>query len=224
MYGEGQTVNYFEIVEMSLGYADRRDDPELRIQDPSTAAPDDSWAINRMLRIVESRINRRLQNRDMSKRAYINTSLSIEYYGLPPDFGGLRDIEVRNVQGSSNRITMEFVTPEYMNKIVQEGNQGFYYTVINNQVQIHPRLDNWVLEVIYYQKIPPLSTTKAENWVSVKYPDAYIQGLMVELSSYTKDSEAAVLWENRFNTTIEEMVYEDAIDRWSGPTPTIRLM
>lgn len=207
---------YTLIVDTALAYADRQDQ---EVKD-------------RMLyfmRVVEGRINRRLQTREMSKRSFIVTNAGKEHYCLPEDFAGLRHIEVRDAPGSYSRLTPEFATPEYMTHIVASyTNSGsptkLYYSIISDQLHIFPKLDGLILGILYYQKLTPLTPTTPKNWLSYSNPDCYLFGIMVEISYFVKDPETAAVWENRFQQALAEIELNDAIDRWSGPTPTMRAM
>ena len=170
------------------------------------------------LRIVESRINRKLQTRNQCKRAHIVTTKGKEFYALPADFAGMRDICIRPSIDSVDRTSLEYVAPVAMNSMIAQGTGSTSYTIIGNDVRLGADYDGRILEVIYYQRVLPLSETAPSNWVSESYPEAYIQGLMVEVCSYAKDPEAATMWEGRFVSTLDEMEFEDAVDRWSGPT------
>lgn len=204
-------MNYTDIVNTALLYADRGDDDEVTSK------------VDSFLRIVEARINRVLQTRNQSKRAYLLTSSTADYYSLPSDFAGLRNIILKTEVNSISGTPMEYMTPEYLNAYIEAGNTGAYYTIISNSIQIPPVDDNQVLEVIYYQKIVPLTSTASENWLSSYSPDTYIQGLLVEISSFVKDADSAALWESRFKGSLDEISLEDAIDRWSGPPLSVRL-
>lgn len=204
-------MNYSEVISAALNYADREDSEV-------------SLRLDTFLRVVESRVNRILQTRNQCKRAYITTDIDKDFYGLPADFAGLRYIQIKDSHNDSLGLTLEFVTPEYMNMAALEGNDLKRYTIINNQLHIYPRLDNLSLEIIYYQRLPALTNIANSNWLSTNYPDAYIFGLLTEISSFVKDIEAASLWDARFKEIMQEMEHEDSIDRWSGPPLSVRLV
>jgi hypothetical protein len=207
-------MNYNGITATVLAYADRADDADLPRRIPT------------FMRIVEARINRALQTRYQAKRAYMTTRNDREYYALPADFAGLRSISMCEQVGVDYpRQVMEYVTPDYMNAVIRNGNtqSSPCYTIIENSIQVWPRTDAWILEILYYQRIEPLTADNPTNWASQSMPDVYIQGLMVEVCAYTKDSEASALWDARFRATLDEISAEDVIDRWSGTTPQIRI-
>lgn len=198
-------MNYEEVKTAALAYADRKDNSVINQMDT-------------FITVVEARINRVLSTREMSARATINMSSDVEYYGLPCDFKELRDIEVQNTDGIGSRVTAQYLNPEQMNAFADTANTDglIGYTIIADQLQVRPPLDDKVLEIVYLQRLPNLSTASPSNWLSENNPDAYIFGLLVEINSYIKDAETVAIWESRFNTALGAISNDDAVSRWSG--------
>ena len=203
-------MNYTEIKQAALDYADRQDAEVVNNMDT-------------FLRVVEARANRILHVRKMATRAVIATVEDKEYYGLPYDFSGLRDIEIRDPLNPNSRETMEYLSPELMNKHVSSASKKFQYTIIADQLHVWPPSNGKEIEVVYYRKLPPLTEEDNENWLSTGNPDVYIFGLMVEINSFVKDTQNAMAWEQRFGDSIHAVTAEDDIDRWSGTPHRIRL-
>lgn len=202
-------MNYSEIVSLALSYADRSDTEV-------TSRVDD------FLRVVESRATRLMKVQRMVARTATPTVAGQEYYALPTDFGGIRDIEIRDTLASTDRTTLHYLAPEQMNAYANSTDTRLYYTIIANQIQIMPTSDNQVLEIVYYRRIPELSSTATTNWLSETNPDIYVFGLLVEISAFVKDPEAGVMWDRRFNEAITQVTAEDSVSRWSGPMLTTR--
>ena len=204
-------MNYTEIVNLALAYADRED-------------PEVDENMDNFLRIVEARVNRKLQVQRMAIRTQITTQQGQEYYSLPADFGGLRDIEVRPVGAESGgRQTLKYMSPEQMNSYSGSSGTNIYYTIIANQLQIMNPQDNKTLEIVYYKYLTPLAISNPENWASIYTPDLYVFGLLVEISSFAKDAVAKDLWNQRFIATLDEITTDDEDTRWSGTALEIRL-
>ena len=210
-------MNYTEIKELALNYADRQDLEVIN-------------NIDNFMRVVEARESKHIQVQKQSMRTRLLTSADQEYYGLPGDFNGLRDIEIANIDGTS-RSTLAYLNPEQMNlatntdqtiSIEGENAQG-YYTIIANQVQIYPPVSDKLLEIVYYQKIPSLTSTETNNWLSDDNPDSYVFGILVEISSFVKDELAYKLWDTRFRQSLEEISKNDKDSRWSGTPLRVRI-
>ncbi len=203
-------MNYAEIVALALSYADRTDaEVANRVDD--------------FLRVVESRINRVLKTMDMSTRTTTITITDKEYYTLPDDFAGMRDIEIREA-ASSYKTTLQYLNPEQLNNISGlDGLKSVYYTIVANQIQIMPiQAAGKIIELIYYRKLIPLSTTFPENWLSLGNPDAYVFGLLTEIHAFLKDKESIALWDTRFKEVLADIHTNDSMSRWSGTPLRIR--
>lgn len=205
-------MNYSEIVDLALSYEDRTD-------------AEVSSRIPNFLRIVESRVNRSLKTMGMCVRTRTATVEGQEYYALPEDYEGMRDIEIKDALVSTSRTTLQYATPDYINNLGNiSGLGGVYYTIVANQIQIAPvQAGGKILEIIYYRKLIPIDTTFPENWLSISNPDAYIFGLMVEISAFLKDLPAKQLWDERFKEALNDIQINDTSQRWAGTSMKVVL-
>lgn len=204
-------MNYQDVINSALAYADK-------------ANADDVVAnMDAFLRVVEARVDRILQTRLQSRRARLICSYETEYYGLPPDYGGLRDVEI--ITAGGGRITMQWLASEAMDNHINLNGTTPSYSVVANQLHIWPLLDETnTIEIAYYQRVMPLTSDAPENWITRYAPDLYIHGLLVEIFSFIKDPDGATLWDGRFRSALKELDSDDARDLWSGPSPTIQVM
>ena len=202
-------MDYNEIVQTALGYADRED---LEVTNN----------VDFFLRIAESRINKRLDVGEMSARAQIITVTGQDYYDLPDDFKSLRDVKYTsdNVAGT---VTLEYVNPKQGNDANQSGLTGScLYTIIAGQLQVIPTPADGVVDLVYHQKLLPLTPAAPDNWLSADYPEIYVFGLLVEISSFVKDAVAANLWDERFQGAMTALDDDDSSSRWSGTPLKVR--
>ena len=205
-------MKYAEIIDLALKYADRQDNEVIERMDL-------------FLRIVESRINRALQVQKQAIRTILHTKTDQEYYGLPADFAGLRDVEIRPLTEPNKRTTLAYFAPEKMNELAGIDDSEVRYTIVADQIHIVPPQTQKVLEIVYYRNVPPLTADKdhLENWVSVYNPDLYLFGLMVEINAFTKDANTTQLWDMRFREVLKEIDKDDSKTRWSGTPLQIRM-
>lgn len=205
-------MNYTDIKALALSYADRSDiEVTSRIDD--------------FLRVVESRVNRKLKTQRMTARTVTPAIAEQEYYALPADFAGMRDIEIRENLSATKRTTLGYLVPEQLNNIANAEYSGsnIFYTIVANQLQIFPRQDSGIIEMVYYKRLPQLDDyDNKTNWLSDYNPDVYVFGLLVEISAFVKDAESAAIWDQRFTGMLDEITHDDFLSRWSGPSLTIR--
>jgi len=206
-------MNLKEITTAAQAYCDRYDE-ELVTSMPS------------FLKVVEGKINNALRVGDQSIRAQIYLERDNEYYGLPGDWGGARDVEILH-QGEQHGRTLTYLSPEDMNKVSRKGNQGSckhnYYTIIANQIQIAPPADNEILEITYYQRLPALEKDTDTNWLTLKNPESYIFGLCTEISAFAKDIASYEAYKARFAESMIDITMEDQVQRWSGPALRVQV-
>lgn len=204
-------MNYSTIKSTVLSYADRADDTEV-------VAAFDSF-----LAIVESKLNRVLQTRGLTKKAYIPTVEDKTIYALPPDFSGVRILTVKNSVSDSAGTVVGYRTPEVFNASISGNTETLIYTLYGNNLQVYPAQTDKYLELIYYARITPLNSVDNQNVLSDIYPDAYIFGLLVEVNSFVKDFESASAWNDRYERVIGEMDFESDKDQWSSPSLQIKV-
>lgn len=205
-------MNLKEITTAAQAYCDRYDE-ELVTSIPS------------FLKVVEGKINNALRTGDQSIRSQIYLERDNEYYGLPSDWGGARDVEILH-QGQQHGRTLTYLAPEEMNKLSRKNggrNRHNYYTIIANQIQIAPPTDSEILEIVYYQRLPALEGDTASNWLTEKNPDAYIFGLCTEISAFAKDVASYETYKARFAESMIDITMEDQVQRWSGPALRVQV-
>jgi hypothetical protein len=206
-------MNLQEIRTAAQAYCDRYD-AELVEAMPS------------FVKVVEGKINNALRTGDQSIRAQIYLERDNEYYGLPEDWGGARDVEILH-EGQQHGRTLTYLSPEEMNKVSRKQERGRhrhnYYTIIADQIQVAPPSDNEILEIVYYQRLPALKNDDDSNWLTFKNPDAYIFGLCTEISAFAKDVAAYETYKNRFAESMIDITMEDQVTRWSGPALRVQV-
>ena len=183
-------MTYDEIVALAKAYADRSSDAEIIDN------------IDFFIIMAEVKINRLLKTSEASTRATVLTLEDKEYYSLPTDYNGLRDVEL---QLDTKRATCSYVSPEQMNIINNTIDpSGYYYTIIAGNLHILPIQEaSTILEIVYYAKLDNLTTSSSGyNWLSADYPDIYLAAIMVEISSFIKNGEAAMLWAQRVDKAV----------------------
>jgi hypothetical protein len=219
-------MKYSEIKAAAQAYTDRYDDELVD-------------AIDSFTKIVEGKINNALRTGEQSVRGQIWLERDQEYYGLPFDWGGFRDVEILSDGKRTGGRTLTYLAPEEMNKLSRSDrhHRHNYYTIIANQIQVAPPTDNEVLEVVYYQRLPSLVPVKAEagqiiiigepdgatNWLTEKNPDAYIFGLCAEICAFAKDAEGFTIYDGRFKEALANITQEDQVSRWSGPALRVQV-
>jgi hypothetical protein len=204
-------MNQQELIDMTLEIADRQDANLVNLM-PS------------FIRMVENRINNVIKLETSSSRLSYVTNPTDGRYVLPIDFMNLTEIFCYPNDSKSSTTTYQLVNPEQMNVASYSGFGGPIYCIVANKLNIFPILDDtYTLEIVYNARIVPLLLPENTNWLSNYNPNAYIFGLLVEISAYVKDSAAAQMWDNRFKEAIEELNAVDHEYKTSGTPLQIRI-
>lgn len=205
-------MNYTEIVAASKTFADREDN---EVND----------SIDTFIAMAESRINRILKTREQSVRAFQATIDQAEYYCLPSDYRGMRDIQVNSAEIGTESRQLKFLSPEQMNYYRNKPYAGNnYYTVIAKQLQVYPKFpEGQTIEMVYYQKVPNLNSENDTNWLSIEHPDIYISGIVGEIELFVKNYEVSMGWINRMKDAFSDLVSSDTIERWGTPSMDMRI-
>jgi len=207
-------MNYSELVAGSIAYADRYD---LEV----------SQNIDMFIVMVEARVNRLLKTRKQSARAYTLTQDGTEYYSLPPDWAGMRDIQLTSAipTGEHGVQSFSLLDPKQFDKKRGVPYSGsLYYTVIADQIQIFPIQEaGKTIEMVYFQKVPNLNSTDSSNWMSADQPDIYLAGMTAEIELFAKNYDAATGWYDRLKIAVDELDSVDWVERWSGDSLQVRL-
>jgi hypothetical protein len=205
-------MNLKDIRDAAQAYCDRYDEELVT-------------AIPAFIKVVEGKINNALRTGDQAVRAQIWLERDQEYYGLPSDWGGARDVEILH-EGQQHGRTLTYLSPEEMNKVSRQRSRDSrhnYYTIVANQMQVAPPTDNEVLEIVYYQRLPALNNDSDHNWLTEKNPDAYIFGLCTEISAFAKDDMSFAKYQQRFMDALQDITMEDQVSRWSGPAMRVQI-
>ena len=199
-------MDYQEILDAGTAYADRKSDPEV------------SENLDLFLRMGEARLSRLLKVRKASVKAIL-LSNGGNIYSLPPDYGGMRNIKIVPLDATKRVLILDYINPRQMT-IKQQGqttdNQLGYYTIVADQIEFASDLTASTIEILYYQRIPPLTDEDNTNWVSLDHPDMYLALLMFEIEIFAKNYDVADGWEARLDKALGELSVTDISERWSG--------
>jgi hypothetical protein len=201
---EGMTRK--ELFDLAKLYSDRFD-------------ADVDVALPKLCALAEGRISRMIRISEMSEPWTTDIVDGREYYELPHDFAGIRNIQY--VFESGSKVSPQYVNPEQANRAMSDGNH--YYTIMTDRLRLAPPVsgDGYIL-LAYYQRIPPLVDDGDSNWMLDKYPDVYISALMAEIETFVKNDERHLMWLAKLDKSFSELTTKDQHDRWSGHPLTIK--
>ena len=83
-----------------------------------------------------------------------------------------------------------------------------------------PDSTDYTLEIVYYQKIPPLAVNST-NHILDNHPDLYVYSSLSHSAPYLHSDERIGVWAGKYQQIIEQITKSDDKARFSGEAPTI---
>jgi hypothetical protein len=175
----------------------------LNRQDLTAVIPD-------FITMAEAQINRELRVIDMETRSEA-VSTAEEWVPVPDDWLETRQLSVM-ISSSIVDPPLRYVGEEEAIQLKARLPTGTprWYTITASQFDLIPASSSsgTTLELIYYARIPALSTTNTSNWLLVKSPDLYLYSTLLEAEAYMKDDDRLPVWAARRNDCMEKMRLE----------------
>jgi hypothetical protein len=96
-----------------------------------------------------------------------------------------------------------------------------YYSIMQNNIEFAPAPDgDYTIEIVYYQKVPALSSNST-NWLLTDHPDAYLYGTLMHSAPYLQADERIGVWAGKYQQVIQQITTSDEKAKFSGSTPSI---
>lgn len=167
------------------------------------------------IRLAELRIGRKLRVRDMEARLNLNTVLNQKWYGLPDRYRAMRHFQL-----NTNPIRdLEYLTPQNYAKKWAGSNTGMplVYTIVGDEFALGPIPDGiYELEMFSHRKYAYLTDSNPTNWLITDAADVLVYASLIEAALFIKDNEEASKWTLTYDTGINDIVKDNALDRHSG--------
>jgi len=193
----GTITNYTTLLE---AIADWVDSPEVE------------QIADQMVQFVEADLNSRLRCREMIIRA--RATSSAEYVQLPSDWA--EGINLQIIGGSS---PMRYVTLDESDivKKAQNYTATQFYSLMNGAIELVPAPANDVeIEMVYYGKIPALTSVNTTNWLLTKAPDIYLYGALTHAAPFLKNDARIQTFGQIYLARVESLQEEAQKSMHSG--------
>jgi hypothetical protein len=171
---------------------------------------------------AEIRLAREIRTRQTLKSATATMTAADSTIGLPTDFLEMRDIFT---QGNP-RNTISYLSPSLFSRNARAGESGLpvYYTIIGDEIQFAPIPDSaYVLEMLYYYKPTPLSTSVATNEYLANFPDALLYASLAEAEPYLMNDARVQTWATLYDRATSDINGSDESSEYAGVPLTMQL-
>jgi hypothetical protein len=141
--------------------------------------------IQTFIQFAEADLNTRLRSREMIVNA--TATSDGQFVALPPDW--LEAINMMIVGGQS---PLRYITPDEADTIIkaQTFTSTRFYSMTTGIIElVPPAVDDITIDMVYYGKIPALSTANTTNWLLTKAPDVYLYGALTHAAPFLMDDQ-----------------------------------
>ena len=203
-------TNYTELQAAVLGWLNREDDAELAPRVPE------------FITLGEAAINRKLRVREQVTTLDMN--VATPQFPVPPGY-----LQTQNLSHHDGQ-ELEYVTPQAALRLKQQQHgvtgKPRYYTQEGENLKFIPEPSTtdgsqYDMTHIYYQRVPPLSTTNPTNWLLTKHPDFYLTAALYYANEYLRDQDGMKIAAARMDDIYEALRVQNEIDKTST-TPVMR--
>lgn len=175
-----------------------------------------------LIALAEEEHNIKLRTREMLVRAVTIPAADEPYENLPADY-----LELKAIQFNSDPVKVpEYVTPAwiraYRRGTADNAGTPSFYTIEGSQFLFERTPSDVELEIVYYQKIPALSTGNPTNWLLTAHPSVYLYGALTQSAPYLKDDERIATWDTLYQRALASIQTQDQNAETNGSPLVIR--
>lgn len=69
--------------------------------------------------------------------------------------------------------------------------------------------DNFIFEVLYYERIQPLDSSNQTNWFTIYAPQALLYGSLLQAMPFLKNDERIPMWQAQYDLIMQTLKAED---------------
>jgi hypothetical protein len=168
--------------------------------------------IQTFIQFAEADLNTRLRSREMIVNA--TATSDGQFVALPPDW--LEAINMMIVGGQS---PLRYVTPDEADTIVkaQTYTSTRFYSMTTGVIElVPPAVNDITIDMVYYGKIPALSTDNTTNWLLTKAPDVYLYGALTHAAPFLMDDQRMAVFSQIYLARVQSLQDESQKSLHSG--------
>lgn len=184
--------------------------------------PDLDDIIPQFIEMAEAQMSRDIRHFEMENRA--TADVDGQYLQRPSDWvetirlhitsGGTRNLQLLSAAAMADkRQGVENATGEPK-----------YYRHVERGFEVFPTADGtYEVELLYYQKIPALTASNADNWLLLSHPDVYLYGALIHAAPYIKDDQRAATWAQLYSAALARVNESGSSASQSGTGLTLKV-
>ena len=171
-------------------------------------------AVDVFIDLAEARMQREIRHYKME--AITQLTATTQYTTLPSDF-----LQPIRLSINSTGRTLEAVSRENLqdrryatNDTAQEPR---FYGITDGQLELYPTpSESFAVNLLYYQKIPPLEALAPTNWLLEDSPDVYLYGALIHSAPYLADDPRTTIWAALYQAAVDGLKKSSEDTKWGG--------
>lgn len=172
-------------------------------------------SIDTFIDLCEADMSRRIRHWQMERRA--TGSVSVQYVPLPNDF--VEPIRLSITSGDTYRL--ELISQSEMMQRRERTNDTSgrpkYFVFTDGQIEVFPTPDaTYTVEIVYYSKIPALSSSASTNWLLTNYPDVYLYGSLSHCAPFLGEDSRMQVWSALHEKAINGVNADNEKSKYGG--------
>jgi hypothetical protein len=172
--------------------------------------------------LAEAQINRDVRHWKMEQRA--TGTLSGEYSLLPTDW--LETIQV-HVTGNGTypvQLASRDAIADKRSSNNDTSGRPRFYSHADSSLELYPTPDaDYVIELLYYQKVESLGDSAPSNWLLIDSPDIYLYAALIHSSPYLQEDGRAGTWAQLYSAAVQKLNEASEKSRMSGSGLTMKV-
>lgn len=179
-------------------------------------------AIPSFIALAEAQMQREIRHHKMMQRA--EADINTRYFILPTDW-----LETARFHVTGDRPTrLELTSMDDMLQLRElnsnAGGRPTHYTHAGNQLELFPTPNaSYNVELLYFQKIPPLGANTSTNWLLTSHPDVYLYGALMQASPFLEADQRLQIWAGLYRGAVDAINTESKKARYSGAGMRVRI-
>ncbi|MBU9552827.1 phage adaptor protein [Burkholderia multivorans] len=143
---------------------------------------------------------------------------------VPDDYLAMQNFRILDLPPPAR---IDLVTQTQLDDLRQIYRSGppQYYAISGETMELlpaPPQGQSYTVQMVYYAKVPPLSTDNQSNWLLRLNPNVYLYGSLLHSAPYLKDDERIVVWKAFYEQAAEQINAADGLAQFSGSTMKMR--
>lgn len=170
--------------------------------------------------LAETALNGDIDSRGQEARTNLTCDTTTRLIALPTDMVEMRRL---TLMSSDPVRVLEYKAPEQLiadSTYITGTAMPDSFTVVGGNIEFNIIPDSaYTVELIYRQKLTPLSSINTTNWLLTANPACYLFGSLLQSIPYTEDEDRAQLWNQYYKQAVETV---NSIDWYSGSGLRVR--